>query len=214
MRTGTTQFGAFSELNGRISSVVMLLLRFVFVLAVAAVGWNIASSESGAESPFGGHKDLIIIGFLGVALIVIAIDVLIPRKSLSAISGLFFGLIVGLVVAYGLSLIIDMFTQSTNPDAPVDKATIALISNIKIAVGVICCYLAVSFILQTKDDVRFVIPYVEFSKETKGARPFVLDTSVIVDGRIADIAETKVIERLRIATTSSSAFAGDAAWTC
>lgn len=194
MRTGSPQSSMFSENSGRISSVVMMLLRFMFVLAVAAVGWNIASAEGSSESPFGGHKDLIIIGFAGVALIVIAVDVLIPRKSLSAISGLFFGLIVGLVVAYGLSLIIDMFTQSTNPDAPIDKASIALIANIKVAVGVACCYLAVSFILQTKDDVRFVIPYVEFAKETKGARPLVLDTSVIVDGRIADIAETRIIE--------------------
>jgi uncharacterized protein YacL len=65
---------------------------------------------------------------------------------------------------------------------------------LKLAIGVICCYLAVSFILQTKDDVRFVIPYVEFAKETKGSKPMVLDTSVIIDGRIADIASTRIIE--------------------
>ena len=34
--------------------------------------------------------------------------------------------------------------------------------------GIICCYLSISFILQTKDDFRFIIPYVEFSKQTKG----------------------------------------------
>jgi uncharacterized protein YacL len=68
------------------------------------------------------------------------------------------------------------------------------VSAIKVGIGVICCYLAVSFILQTKDDVRFVIPYVEFAKQAKGMRPLVLDTSVIIDGRITDIAETGVIE--------------------
>ncbi len=73
-------------------------------------------------------------------------------------------------------------------------ATVSLVSSLKLALGVICCYLAVSFILQTKDDVRFVIPYVQFAKETKGAKPLVLDTSVIVDGRIADIANTQIIE--------------------
>ena len=35
----------------------------------------------------------------------------------------------------------------------------------------------------------------EFSKEVKGARPLVLDTSVIIDGRIADVAETRVIDQ-------------------
>jgi uncharacterized protein YacL len=49
-------------------------------------------------------------------------------------------------------------------------------------------------VLQTKDDFRFIVPYVEFSKQTKGARPIVLDTSVLIDARIADIARTGIIE--------------------
>jgi uncharacterized protein YacL len=57
------------------------------------------------------------------------------------------------------------------------------------------CYLCISTLLQTKDDFRFIIPYMEFSKEVKGARPLVLDTSVVIDGRIADVAETKVIDQ-------------------
>jgi len=60
--------------------------------------------------------------------------------------------------------------------------------------GASAVFMCVSFVLQTKDDFRFVIPYVEFSKETKGARPLLLDTSAIIDGRIADIAETNIIE--------------------
>jgi uncharacterized protein YacL len=35
---------------------------------------------------------------------------------------------------------------------------------------------------------------VEFSKQVKGGRPFVLDTSVIIDGRIADICDTRIID--------------------
>jgi uncharacterized protein YacL len=61
------------------------------------------------------------------------------------------------------------------------------ISTTKLIIGIICCYLAVSFILQTKDDVRFVIPYVEFAKQRKGQHPLILDTSVIIDGRIVDV---------------------------
>src|SRR5437763_8901213 len=57
------------------------------------------------------------------------------------------------------------------------------------------CSVCISTLLQTKDDFRFIIPYVEFSKEVKGARPLVLDTSVVIDGRIADVAETRVIDQ-------------------
>ena len=57
-----------------------------------------------------------------------------------------------------------------------------------------CAIRASASCLQTKDDFRFIIPYVEFAKEVKGLKPYVLDTSVVIDGRIADIVETRVID--------------------
>jgi uncharacterized protein YacL len=65
---------------------------------------------------------------------------------------------------------------------------------IRIMITLVCCYVTVSVLLQTKDEFRFIIPYVEFSKQVKGAKPLVLDTSVIIDGRIADICDTRVID--------------------
>src|SRR4029077_296498 len=64
----------------------------------------------------------------------------------------------------------------------------------RLLVILICCYVSVSTLLQTKDEFRFIIPYVEFSKQLKGARPLVLDTSVIIDGRIADVCDTRFID--------------------
>ena len=175
--------------------IFMAVLRAVFVLIIGAVGWGLASKERHEPGGFSGDPQLTMIGFVGAALVVIALDIFIPRKSLTAISGLFFGLVVGMVVAYGLSLIVDLLVSvNVSGGAVTDPATVSLVISLKLALGVICCYLAVSFILQTKDDVRFVIPYVQFAKETKGAKPLVLDTSVIVDGRIADIANTQIIE--------------------
>ena len=51
--------------------------------------------------------------------------------------------------------------------------------------------------MTTKDDFRLVIPYVEFSKQNRGVRPMVLDTSALVDGRILDVAAAGVLERSR-----------------
>jgi uncharacterized protein YacL len=65
---------------------------------------------------------------------------------------------------------------------------------IRLILGMVLCYGCVSLLLQTKNDFRFIIPYVEFSKEVKGARPYVLDTSVVIDGRIADVVETKILD--------------------
>ncbi len=215
--------------------MLMNVLRAVFILALVGVAMIFLSQEDTAIGGFSlfasiqYHKDLVLLCCIGFALVVIAVDIFIPRKTLSAISGLFFGLVVGMVVAFGLSLIVDLMIKSFAPDlgtpiygevateswimekdpatgetvpklkTEVERSQIGmrdhpLFAAIKLGIGVICCYLAVSFILQTKDDVRFVIPYVEFAKQAKGMRPLILDTSVIIDGRITDIAETGIIE--------------------
>ena len=65
---------------------------------------------------------------------------------------------------------------------------------VRLLMGVALCYICISLLMQTKDDFRFIIPYVEFAKEVKGLKPYVLDTSVVIDGRIADLAETNVLD--------------------
>lgn len=171
------------------SSMFLHVLRAVFVLAFVSVGMTLVAHKEYGNT-IGAPTDLVVVGFIGVALIVIALDIFIPRKSLTAISGLFFGLIVGMVIAFGFSLVVDMVVESVAGG----QEGLPIVTAVKVGVGVICCYLSVSFILQTKDDIRFVIPYVEFMRQTKGGRPLVLDTSVIIDGRIADIADTRIIE--------------------
>ena len=186
-----------------IRSGIMLLhvLRAVFILALVAVAMVFVSHETAAPSGTGlfpaleMNKDLALLICIGFALVIIAIDIFIPKKTLAAISGLFFGLIVGMVVAFGLSLILDLMVESFFPRLRGAGGTDnPFVSAVKLAIGVICCYWSVSFILQTKDDVRFVIPYVEFAKQAKGMRPLILDTSVIIDGRVTDIAETGIVD--------------------
>ncbi len=170
--------------------MLLNMLRAIFVLAVAAIAMNFAETYFQSWNVF----EVLLI-FIGISLFVIGVDVLVTHKSLLALSGLFFGLLVGMVIAYGAGLIFDLLVDAyrdTLCNAFDIKSTdlSQLASTVKILLGAICCYLAVSFILQTKDDVRFVIPYVEFAKQRKGQRPLILDTSVIIDGRIVDILQT------------------------
>src|SRR5437016_4197317 len=65
---------------------------------------------------------------------------------------------------------------------------------VRFLIILVCCYVSMSTLLQTKDEFRFIIPYVEFAKQVKGVKPLVLDTSVIIDGRIADICDTRIID--------------------
>jgi uncharacterized protein YacL len=160
-------------------------LRGLFVLLVAAVAFTIGDDFEGQSMRFWS-----MVSAIGVALVLIGIDMFLPRKSLAALSGAFLGLVVGMVAAWGLGLVLDSLIKSVAPEV----AGGSVVAAVKLMVGTICCYLTISFILQTKDDIRFVIPYVEFAKQSRGNRPLVLDTSVIIDGRIADICETRIID--------------------
>ena len=45
-----------------------------------------------------------------------------------------------------------------------------------------------------KEDFSLIIPYVRFKSQSKPENLLVLDTSVIIDGRIADLIEAKFVE--------------------
>jgi uncharacterized protein YacL len=133
---------------------------------------------------------LAFLGILLAGLFVVVSDLLIKGKQITTISALYFGLLLGLLLGKILSSALEPFLFDWY-GASDDGARKALTS---LLITVFCCYIAISTLLQTKDEFRFIIPYVEFSKQIKGAKPMVLDTSVIIDGRIADICETRFID--------------------
>ncbi len=145
--------------------------------------------EVKSDTSFSGEDVMaIFISGMVIAIIVIAVDWLTPRKSLNALAGIFFGLLVGILLSWATSPILEMIN-----DLFFHMKPLALQMS-KWIMGICICYLVISLVIQTKDDVRFVIPYVEFSRQTKGLRPLVLDTSVIIDGRVADLAQTRLFD--------------------
>ncbi|MGD8450196.1 MAG: PIN/TRAM domain-containing protein [Phycisphaerae bacterium] len=176
--------------------MVLWVLRALFLVLIAAVGFSaVGETEAGGE--LSQHRATLMVAALVVGCAMVALDLFVPRKSLAALSGAFLGLVVGMVVAYGLGVILDMVVGTYAPslaDAIEQGKPNPVLAGMKLLLAIVCCYLAISFILQTKDDVRFVIPYVEFTKQSRGSRALILDTSVIIDGRIADICETRIID--------------------
>ena len=173
--------------------MVLWILRGLFVLLMAAASLAVGR---GAEE-VSQYSYLLMIAATVFAVLLVGVDLFLTRKSLAALSGAFLGLVAGMVFAYGLSLIVDLMVAVFWKFQPGEKGyedIAAVVSAAKLVLGIVCCYLTISFILQTKDDVRFVIPYVEFSRQTRGTRPLILDTSVIIDGRIADICDTRIID--------------------
>lgn len=160
--------------------MALILLRIVFVVVTAGMAvWTINNDRLAVESPIG-----VFLGILCLSFVVIAADMGLRRKHLDTISAVYFGLIVGLFLAYiaGLAL---------TPVLPVEQAGK---DTVQLLLAIVLSYTCVSLLLQTKNDFRFIIPFVEFSKEIKGLKPYVLDTSVIIDGRIADVVDAKILD--------------------
>jgi uncharacterized protein YacL len=133
----------------------------------------------------------VFLGVLCVGLFIVLTDVWLANKQITTLSALYFGLLLGLLLGNILSMALEPFLFDTNLESPQIHM---LRKGLALLITVACCYICISTLLQTKDEFRFVIPYVEFSKQIKGARPLVLDTSVIIDGRIADICDTRFID--------------------
>ena len=176
--------------------MILFVLRGAYLVLVASVVTLYVNSEFQQRAGLGfGQIFSIIAGVVAVAAGVVALDVYIREKRLSAISGVFLGLLAGLVSAYALSFVVDLIAVYAAPEDGIRReAFLDLLRGLKVVIGLVTSYVAMSLVLQTKDDFRFVIPYVEFAKEIRGSRPTVLDTSVIVDGRVLDIADTKVMQ--------------------
>jgi uncharacterized protein YacL len=123
---------------------------------------------------------------LVVGLAVFFIDIREKQKQMTTISAVGFGLLLGLLLGALFWMVLEPFMKMWFV-TPMTELSRLLIT-------VVCCYLSISLLLQTKDEFRFIIPYVEFSKQIKGRKPLVLDTSVIIDGRIADICDTRIMD--------------------
>jgi uncharacterized protein YacL len=64
----------------------------------------------------------------------------------------------------------------------------------KVIFGIVLCYFSVSIVLTTKDDFRLILPYVEFSRQVRGIRPLLVDTSTLIDGRIDDLGHAGFLD--------------------
>jgi uncharacterized protein YacL len=175
--------------------VLLWVLRGVFgaiVISMAMIAFQ-HFSQAFPDDP--GRAQGAFLGILGAGILVILTDMLVRDKQITTISAVYVGLLLGLLLGKILSTALDPFLFEWN-DVPASATPLlnqrrALVT---LLITVLCCYITISTLLQTKDEFRFIIPYVEFSKQIKGSKPLVLDTSVIIDGRIADICDTRFID--------------------
>ena len=171
------------------SNKLLLIVRFILLvltlsICVDAFIFGLGDAQFGRSFWTG---IAVAVSGLCVCFATIWLDLRSKNKDITTVSAVSFGLMGGLAVS-------SLFWVTLEPVLKLYIQAPQIEKTVQLMITVLACYLAVSMLLQTKDEFRFIIPYVEFSKQLKGAKPLVLDTSVIIDGRIADICDTGIID--------------------
>jgi uncharacterized protein YacL len=180
-----------------ILTIRLLFITFMFAAAILPFIAGLKSSNQSIEDVVVDHLGPLI-STIAFAAIVLILDFLTPNKRLSAVLGVYLGLVVGLFAALAVSLLIDLIGDSWD----LKRGDIALqyLTLLKLVVGITLCYFSISIVFTTKDNLRLVLPYVEFARKVRGIRPLLVDTSILIDGRIEQLAKSRFLDAPLIIT--------------
>ena len=160
--------------------MTVLYLRTFFVIISSIAGYYMGAILGNFTISWqvGGA----ICGFAG-STVIILIEILMRRFSIRNLSAAVFGLIFGFFMAWIITSVLRLIPMS-----------LELFASLQIILILIFCYLGMVIAMRGKDEFNLIIPYVKFVRQDERQDMVILDTSVIIDGRIADILDTKFVE--------------------
>ncbi|MBI4227900.1 MAG: hypothetical protein HY600_06505 [Candidatus Omnitrophica bacterium] len=156
----------------------LLIVRVFFALICMVIGRQFGLS---VDDPAAGTWGALI--GLGGALLLIGLEFFLKNVSSRGLSAAVFGLLFGLILAHLISNALSIVPLSDQVLAAVRTAVLAVF-----------CYLGMVIAMRGRDEFNLIIPYVKLARQDEREDMVLLDTSVIIDGRIADICQTRFIE--------------------
>jgi uncharacterized protein YacL len=163
--------------------MTLLMLRVFFLILCVMGSWSISQ----LEDQWAQHPVIaILIGLVGGGLF-IGVDKALKGFSLRGLSAATFGILTGFTISYfiGNSVLFKFIDDEPKLIA-------------QIVMYVVGTYLAMVIALRAKDEFNMVIPYVKFIKENKPERLVLLDTNIIIDGRIQEVCLTGFLDAVFI----------------
>ena len=162
--------------------MLLFIIRMIYLMVCAGAIAGYVSIKDHPVNIIENNKFLAFLVLLGISQLASVVDLLIRRKKIELISAIYFGLLVGALLSYLTLLALGPVIEE--PFRP----------GVTLLTTLFLTYICISFLIQTRGDFRFVIPYVEFARELKGGTPLLLDSSALIDGRIADLLDTHTVD--------------------
>src|SRR3989338_2138554 len=160
--------------------MTLIFIRVFFVILSVIIGFQVGSFVQIGSSDFSALGALI--GFLTAAVIII-LEFTMRKVSVRGLSSAVFGLLFGLIMAKLVSDTLALISLDKN-----------LVYSLRVVLTLIFCYLGMIMAIRGRDEFNIIVPYVKFSRQDQKDEMITLDTSVIIDGRIADICKTGFLD--------------------
>ncbi|MEI8348582.1 MAG: PIN domain-containing protein [Candidatus Omnitrophota bacterium] len=151
----------------------LFILRAFFVFACTAAGFQLGEGNPAVS---------VMVGFT-VGLAVVFFEAFARQVSLKGLSSVVFGILFGLLLAWIFSKTIELFMLPRN-----------VTTSVRVFVTFVFIYLGVTLGLKGRHEFNLIIPYVRFKRQDLKEETVVIDTSIIIDGRITDIVKTGFVE--------------------
>ncbi|MDP2911288.1 MAG: PIN domain nuclease [Candidatus Omnitrophota bacterium] len=160
--------------------MTLIFIRTFFVILSVIVGFQVGSFIQAGASNFSFLGS--IIGFV-VSLLIILLEFTMRKVSVRGLSSAVFGLLFGLIMAKVVSDTMALISLDQN-----------LVYSLRVILTLVFCYLGMIMAIRGRDEFNIIVPYVKFSRQDQKDEMVLLDTSVIIDGRIADICKTGFLD--------------------
>ncbi len=156
----------------------IVTIRIFFLLICFLGSWLVWYSIKDWEDSL----YLVLFTGLSIGVLVVLVDIFLKGFSLRGLTAMTFGLFVGWLIAYFVSE--SPLFESGDPD------TLYLV---RMALFVIMMYLGAVIAMRGRDEFNLVIPYIRFVPHGVDVPLVVLDTSILIDGRISGICASKFL---------------------
>jgi uncharacterized protein YacL len=156
----------------------LLVIRIFFIALCVTASWLLCYTVQEWDE----HRGVAMLIGLLIGVLVVLVDVMLKGFSLRGLTALTFGLIIGALISW---------IVGSSP--LLNKGDAQVIYLVQLSLFVICTYLATVIALRGKDDFNLVIPYVRFVPHEVDVPLIVVDTSALIDGRIAKVCQTQFL---------------------
>lgn len=173
-------------------SGILSILRTIFVVTTASVAYQTTKSILNLPNFHIINISSIFVGVL-FGIIIVWVEIKYSTRFLVGIFTVILGLFVGFLASRLFVEALFLIPHISIFEDVYPKEYVEIRHSVNVGITFLFCYLSVAIIYRTKNRFKLLIPFVDFTQETSDRR-LILDSSIIIDGRISNICETGIIK--------------------